>query len=414
MQLIKMLAALMLLPFTLLSQPVPVLSLDNILQHIEVNNPLLQSYGLKAEALKENASGATAWMPPMVGAGTFMTPYPFRKVMDPRDRGSLMIRAEQEIPNRSRQRAQQELLASQANLQLAEKNITLNNYKAEARRLYYSWLIIRQQIGVLKENERIMATLKKIEEVRYPYNRSELSSIYKITARIEQNRNALRTQEAEISRIMSVLNGFMNRPANQLFTVDTSYTPQLRPVTADTTFLNSARGDLLKIDANIRTMQLNIRSLQLEKKPAFSVQFDHMQSLNRMMPNAFSIMGMLTIPIAPWSARSYQSGIRSMKLNIEAMEKEKAAVLSEARGTLYGIESQLQSVQDRIRSLEKTIIPAMQKSFDASFLSYQENKAQADITIEAWEALNMLQLDLLNEKLKLYQMIAEYEKEIYR
>ncbi len=414
MQPIKILAALLLLPLTIFSQSGTVLSLDTILQRIESNNPLLQSYGLRAEALKESAAGATAWMPPMVGAGTFMTPYPFRKVMDPRDRGALMIRAEQDIPNSSKQRARKAFLASQADLQLADRSITLNDYKADARRLYYTWLVTSQQISVLKENEQIMATMKKIEEVRYPYNQSELSSIYKITARIEQNRNSLRTREAEIIRIRATLNGLMNQPGAESFSIDTSYTPAFHPVAADTTYLNAVRGDLLKIDADIRSTQLGIRSMQLEKKPEFSVQFDHMQSLSRMMPNTFSVMGMLTIPIAPWSARMYKSEIRSMKLNVEAMEKEKAATLSESRGVLYGIQSQIGSAQDRIRALENKVIPAMQKSFDASFLSYQENKARADAAIEAWEALNMLQLDLLDEKLKLYQMIAEYEKEIYR
>lgn len=402
------------LPLSSFGQRGPVLSLDTILQRIEAGNPLLQSYGLRAEALKESAMGATAWTPPMVGAGTFMTPYPFRKTMDPRDQGSLMIRAEQDIPNKSKQRARKAYLSSQADLQLAERSITLNDYRAEARRLYYSWLIIRQQISVLEENENIMTTMKKIEEVRYPYNQSELSSIYKITARIEQNRNRQRMQEAAITQIRATLNGLMNRAGEEPFSIDTSYAPEFQPVIADSGYLNAMRGDLIRIDADIRSLQLGIHSMELEKKPAFSIQFDHMQSFNRMMPAAFSVMGMLTIPIAPWSARSYRSEIRSMQLNIQAMEKEKAAALAESRGQLYGLQAQIQSSADRIQALENKVIPALQQSFEASFVSYQENKAKADATIEAWEALNTLQLDLLDEKLKRYQMIADYEKEIYR
>lgn len=56
----------------------------------------------------------------------------------------------------------------------------------------------------------------------------------------------------------------------------------------------------------------------------------------------------------------------------------------------------------------------MQKSLNANFLGYQENKLQIPVVIDSWEALNMLQNDLLDEKLKLYQMIVDYEKEIYR
>ncbi len=414
MQPIKIFIALLLLPLTIFSLPDPVLSLDTILQRIETGNPHLQSYGLRAQALKESAAGATAWAPPMVGAGTFMTPYPFRKVMDPRDRGSFMIRAEQDIPSRSRQRARKAFLSSQAEVELAERSITLNDYRADARELYYSWLIILQQIQVLEENERIMTTLKKIEEVRYPYNQSELSSIYKITARIEQNRNRIRLQQAAIIEIRTTLNALMNRPADAAFSIDTSYTPGFHPIAADTAYLSGARGDLQKINADIHSLQLGIQAMEQEKRPAFSIQFDHMQSFSRMMPAAFSVMGMLTVPIAPWSARSYKSEIKSMQLNIQAMEKEKEATLIQSHGMLYGIQSRIQSAQERITALENTVIPALRQSFASSFISYQENKKSADATIADWEALNMLQLDLLDEKLKRYQMIADYEKEIYR
>ena len=64
--------------------------------------------------------------------------------------------------------------------------------------------------------------------------------------------------------------------------------------------------------------------------------------------------------------------------------------------------------------MEDKVIPALQKTFDASFLTYQENKLSITELISNWEALNMMQIDLLDEKQKLYQMIVDYEKELYR
>ncbi len=51
---------------------------------------------------------------------------------------------------------------------------------------------------------------------------------------------------------------------------------------------------------------------------------------------------------------------------------------------------------------------------DASFLSYQENKTALPVVIDAWEALTMMQLNVQDERLKLYEMIVDYEKELYR
>jgi outer membrane protein TolC len=47
-------------------------------------------------------------------------------------------------------------------------------------------------------------------------------------------------------------------------------------------------------------------------------------------------------------------------------------------------------------------------------LSYQENKSDLNTVIDAWEALNMAQMNYLNQLEKFYQMIVDYEKNIER
>ncbi len=96
-QRIKYITALLgLLPAGLLAQPT-TLSLDTILQRIERNNLLLQTYELKAVSYKYRAEASTAWMPPMVGVGTFMTPYPGQKPM-PAEKGALCWRLSRIFP----------------------------------------------------------------------------------------------------------------------------------------------------------------------------------------------------------------------------------------------------------------------------------------------------------------------------
>lgn len=409
----KLGALLCLLPSLLFGQSRPTLSLDAILQKIDSANLMLQLYGLKAESYKHSAAAATGWMAPMVGVGTFMTPYPLQKIMDGRDKGSLMFRAEQEIPNRAKQNARRDFIASQGNIELAARTVTVNDYHAEAKRLYYNWVVAQQRINILQENEKIMETMKKIEALRYPYNQSSLGDIYKIDARIEENRNRISTQEGEIERSRAWLNSLMNQPGED-FDIDALRAPEFKPMIHDTALLSEVRGDVLKIDESIRSMQLNIQSTQQEKKPDFKIQLDHMHAFDPMMPKSFSVMGMISIPIAPWSSKTYKSELKSMQLNVEAMEKERSALLQETRGRLSGLQFEILHTQKRILALESKIIPSLQKSLDVNLLAYQENKLQATVVIDSWEALNMMQLDLLDEKLNLYQMIVEYEKEIYR
>ncbi|SFW83083.1 TolC family protein [Chitinophaga sancti] len=402
-------------PLQLVAQQVPVLPLDTVLQRVDRNNILLQSYGLKAESYKYSADAATAWMAPMVGIGTFMTPYPGQTIMDSRDKGSLMLQLEQDIPNPAKLNAKKKFIASQGNVEKATRDITLNDLKAQARRLYFNWLVARQRIVVLRENEKIMTTMKKIEEVRYPYNQSQLSGVFKANAKIEDNHNMIRMQEGTIAKARSWLNSLMNAPGNQEIEIDTTYQPVFEIASSyDTATLAASRKDIIKMNESIHSMQLNIESMKKEKKPDFKFRFDHMYPLYAMMPKAFSAMGMISIPIAPWSSKMYKSGVKAMEYNVQAMEKERAAMLQETQGMLYGMQYEIQSMQKRIEAMESKIIPALRQTLDANFLNYQENKLALSNVIDSWEALSMMQSNVLDEKLKLYEMIADYEKQLYR
>ena len=403
------------MPVAALAQQKEVLSLPQIFQKIDTNNLQLKSYGLRAEGYKYSADAATAWMPPMVGLGTWQTPYPFQKVMEDRDIGMLMFRIEQEIPNRSKLQARRNYIQSQGNIEKATRAVALNELKAQARRQYFIWLVALQRINIIEKNERILETMKKIEEVRYPYNQSQLSSVYRAEAEIQKNKTMLIMPQGEIAKAKAYLNALMNRPGDTDFTIDTTYEPAFELLTSyDTAKLAGVRRDVQRMNESIRSMQLNIEAMKLERKPSFSIQFDHMFPFGAMMPQAFSVMGMMSIPIAPWSKKMYQSEIKSMQLNIDAMQNERQGMLQETQGMLYGMQAEIQTMQRRIKNMEEKVIPALQKTFDASYITYQENKLSLTVLLDNWEALNMMLLDVLDEKQKLYQMFVDYEKELYR
>jgi len=139
-----------------------------------------------------------------------------------------------------------------------------------------------------------------------------------------------------------------------------------------------------------------------------------MAPLGEEMPKQYSLMGMISIPIAPWASKMYKNEVKAMELNVQSMQMEKAGMLQETQGMLYGMETEILSMQEHIAATESKILPLLQRTLDADFLSYQENKLELPVIINDWEALTMAQADLLNEKLRYYEMIVEYEKELYR
>src|SRR3546814_13289669 len=101
----------------------------------------------------------------------------------------------------------------------------------------------------------------------------------------------------------------MNISGETRYRIDTGMqvlTPVLTPLlttesllgTVDTTYLLQNRSDLLRMDRTIESMRLGVELERMERKPSFSLRFEHMLPYGGMMPNTYTVMGMISIPIA--------------------------------------------------------------------------------------------------------------------
>ena len=390
-----------------------VISLDSVLHVIGRQNPMLQEYDIKVKALNAYAEGAKSWMAPMVGAGTFMTPYPNQMLMDERDKGSLMFSVEQEIPNPSKLRANKQFLESKAAVESQGRSVQFNQLRSEAKATYYQWLVMEQKRHVLKQNERIMQLMLKLARLRYPYNQGSLGNIYKAEARLSEVENMVEMVEGEIDESASRLKSLMNVSQQTPIMVDTALVIAFEPhhLVYDTAALGQDRSDIRQIDRTIEVMRLNEQLQRFRARPDFRIRFDHMQPLGNM-PTQFTAMAMVSIPIAPWSSRMYRSEVRGMQYDIEAMQKGREAILVETRGMLAGMASQLQRMKHHLDNYEAKIVPALRKNFQTLMLAYEENREQLPMVVDGWEALNMAQMDYLEKQAEYYNMIVRYEKEL--
>lgn len=130
------------------------------------------------------------------------------------------------------------------------------------------------------------------------------------------------------------------------------------------------------------------------------------------MPKQFTAMGMISIPIAPWSSRMYKAEARGMAFDIQAMKQERRAIINETSGRLAGFSKQLSTMENRLHGYLESIIPALQKNFRATMLAYEENRGQLSMVLDGWDALNMMQVQYFEQLEAYYKMIADYEKEL--
>jgi outer membrane protein TolC len=389
------------------------LSLDSVLSRINRNNHMLWEYDSRAEAMREITEGARSWMAPVVGAGTFMTPYPGQQVQDPRDEGFWMISAEQEIPNPAKLRASQSYFASRAVLEEHGRAWKFNELRAAARSLYFEVAVLTKKAVLLRESEEIANWMLRVAEVRYPYGQSRLQDVYAAQGRIAEIENMILMNEGEIADRKSQLSALMNERGLS-FDVDTLDLPPvgLPLKDADTSLLGGLRSDIRKLDHSVEVMRLNRQLQRAQAKPDFKVRFDHMSPFGSMMPSAFTVMGMVTIPVVPWSSKMYKAESRAMDYEIESLQHERMGILIETETLLRGMRSRLNQIERQLDNFQSRIVPAMKRSYEAARLAYEENRGQLSGVIDAWEGVNMAQLEYLDKLNEYYQMLVSYEKEL--
>lgn len=390
-----------------------VLTLDSVLSLIDQKNPMLQEYDSKVKALNEYSAGAKSWMAPMIGAGTFMKSYPNQMLMDERDRGAWMFSFEQDIPNPAKLNANKNYLQSKASVEKEGRAIQFNTLRAEAKTYYYQWLVAEKKLATLNESVKIIDLMLRLARIRYPYNQGSLGNIYKAEGRLSEVQNMQLMTRSDIEDKSYRLKALANIPTSDSITIDTATHVDFKPeqVANDTASLTDQRSDIKQINQTIEVMRLNQQLQRSQAKPDFRIRFDHMQPIGNM-PTQFTAMAMVSIPIAPWSSKMYKAEVKGMQYDIEAMKKGREAILIETRGMLAGMSRQLTRMKQQLENYNTKIIPALRKNYQTLMLAYEENREQLPIVIDAWEALNMAQMDYLEKLEEYYLMIVSYEKEL--
>jgi cobalt-zinc-cadmium efflux system outer membrane protein len=385
------------------------IKLDSILVVIKEKNPMLKNYQQRAEAMTAYAQGAKSWMAPEVGGGLWMLPY--RKTEDPRDKGQIMLSVQQKFTSPAKLRANQGYMESRTAIEQASGNYIYNELRAQAKTAYYQWLVLEKKKKVLKENEDIINLVLKVSKLRYPYNQSKLGNIYKAEARLSEVQNMMLMNDNQIIQKNISLNQLMNLPNDLRFSIDTTLQVKRLIVEAvDTISLAENRSDVQRIDKSIQSLKLNQALENYQAKPDFNISFNHMIARGAGMPNQFMLLGMVSIPIAPWSSKMYKANVRGMGKEIEAMKYERTTLLNELRSIASSESNEIVTLSKQIENYETRIVPALKKNYETLMIAYEENREELPIVIDAWETLNATQMQYLDTVQKYYETIVSYEK----
>lgn len=399
---------------SLFSAMAQTVSLDSIINEIQKTNPSLKMYDADIRSADEAAKGARNWEAPTIGTGLWMTPYNpayWKKANNGSfGMGQYLISAEQMIPNKKRLDAEEKYLLSVSSVYVERKKATLNELVSVAKKTYYEWIIIKKKLRVIDQGEKLLNFMIQSTEIRYKNGLGKINAYYKAKAAIGNIQNMRLMLDNEIKQRRIILNTLMSRSKLFQFDVDTMFVVKSYSASVfdSTTFINS-RSDIKVIEKNIAVNYLQQNAEKAKLKPEFGVRYEHMFGFGGL-PMQYTLLGTVKIPLTKWSSRSAKANVESLKWKSESLNQQKQMIVNEATGMSYGIQSDIEVKKKQIKLFEENIIPALRKNFQTMQLAYEQNTEELFSLFDAWETLNMTQLEYLQQLQDLLMMQVALEK----
>jgi len=381
------------------------LSLDSVLARVSAN-PLLRTYDAQINAQNAYAGSARSLDAPKLSAGQYQTPYQLKP-----GAGSFMVTAEQMFTNPAKLRAKENYMKSISRVTAEEKKYMNNQLNAQAKQYYFERAILEKKLTLLDNTAGLLEYMLKASNIRLTYGKEKLDNIYKTKAELFQLDNSREEIKSEIRQKNILLNTLMNRDKGQDFIIDTSLV--IRDYAAkvtDTGTLASVRSDIRGIERNIELQQLNAKVEFSKRKPDFGLQAGHMFSYGGM-PNQYILMGSITIPIAPWSSKSYKANLKGNQYEIDQQRERKISLLNQAEGEVAGLKAAWAGKFRQLKNYRQNIIPALQNSYKTSLLAYEENTGELLPVLESIKSLQTARMDALERLGEILSIQVAYEKE---
>ena len=394
--------------FTVAFSHAQTISLNAVIDSISALHPVVKMYNNEIRSMDEAAKGAKSWMPPEFNTGFWMVPFNpklwKRDDMGATGMGQYMIGGQQMLPNKKKQNADAAYMEAMSSVEKEKKNVALNELIQDAKQYYYEWIILKKKLVIIEQNEKLLQFMLKNAEIRYKNGLEKISAYYKAKAALGNLKNMQLMFENDIKEKRIGINALMGRYGLIDFDIDTTF--QLKDysnIVFDSDLFNANRSDLKAIDKDIRLTWLKQETEKQSLNPQYGVRYDHMFGFGGL-PMQFTLMGMMKMPLTKWSSKMNKANIESLKWKANALQAQKEMMVNEYSGMAYRMRNEFELKKKQMNLYETNIIPALRNNYKTMQLGYEQNTEELFMLYDAWEILNMTQLeytDLLNQVLKL-------------
>jgi len=389
------------------------MELNDILDSIQQSHPSVKMYDANIRSMDAAAKGARSWEAPEISTGLWMTPYNtnlWKGNNGNTGMGQYMISGEQMFPNKKYNDANVAYMNEMSASAKEDKNNTLNELFASAKKSYYEWIILIRKQHLLDEDDKLLQMMQSNAETRYKNGLEKISAYYKVKAAIANIESQRIMIQNDLAQKRIALNTLMNRNSNVDFAIDTTASiKDYSGLVLDTSLFYTNRSDIKSIDKNI---QLTYLKEQVEKeslKTQFGIQYAHMFGFGGL-PAQFTLMGTIKIPMAKWSARANKATVESLQWQAVALQDQKAMMANEYAGMANSMQSEIAAKKKEVTLFQNDIIPALKKNYQSMELGYEQNTEELFMLYDAWQTLNDTEMEYFDQLQQLMELQTELER----
>ena len=397
-----------------LSSKAQTLKLNTIIDSITVLHPVVKMYNNEIRSMDEAAKGAKSWMPPEFSTGLWMVPYNTalwkKNDMGGTGMGQYMIGGQQIIPNKKKLNADAGYMQAMSSVEKEKKNASLNELINDAKQFYYEWIILKKKLVIIEQNEKLLDFMIQNAEIRYKNGLEKISAYYKAKAALGNLKNMQLMFENDIKVNRIRINTLIGRNAMIDFDIDTTYlVKDYSNIVFDSTLFYNSRSDLKAIDKDINITWLKQETERQSLKPQFGIRYEHMFGFGGGAMQ-YTLMGMMKLPLAKWSSKMNKANIESLKWKANALQSQKEMMVNEYSGMAYGMLNEITLKKKQLKLYEENIIPALTNNYKTMQLGYEQNTEELFMLFDAWETLNMTQLEYMNQLKELLLLQVQLER----
>lgn len=372
-------------------------TLQSLLQEYREASPSLKAEAFRVDALRENASRASAYPAPEISLewGSQEGMY----------YGGVVVGQEFMFPGK--RSAMEKAEAERVPMAKADYQGVAREGEFRIASYYLEIYELQQRERILDSTVTLVNSIQESARRRFETGMGSLEEIF----RLQSERTKLRSDSLNLAGKTLEMRYMLSAsvgdslapeiPDSIAFSLESLSLPTLDSLIK----LSLTKPELVSMGAEKSMAAKELHAAQLQKMPDLMVQGKYM---NMMGPDEWSVMVGVKMPIAPWSSMDYRSKEKAAKAKEqEAMAREQA-MKNMFREEVRQAYSRYQIAEKRSQQINKEQVTAANSAFHATQIAYASGKSDLTMSLDAlrmalmsWEMAVMARTNVIQSILNL-------------